>query len=854
MSAALARAATAPWVLPAVAWMLTYLLHSSLLLGAAWGAGRLLGRRRLAVQETLWKLALVGGLLTASLQLGLGWRPAAGAWDLGPAAATAPAPAPAAPAAVASVARAPAAAPAVAAASSSPATARLRRAAAAWPFAAVVVWFAVAAVLVLRVGALHARLLRRLHGRWTVSGGAIAALFGRLLDRAGGRRPVRLTGSHRLAVPIAWGVRRPEICLPDRVVQEMSPYHQESILAHELAHVLRRDAAWLTAGRLLEAALFFQPLQRLARRRLQEIAEYRCDDRAVELTGRPLELARCLTEVAAWRLAAVAALPVPSMAAGSELGARVRRLLAGERGDDRTPAWLRPAALAALATVALVAPGFRSAVPAAEIPAAPAAPDPAPAVAPAPPAPATPAAVWEVEAAAPAPAAAPVAAPADAAAADRDELAAAFAELRAESRREGVSLETRLQRELDAVAERVAEGLAALESVPPAGGGEARSGRAERRRDLERALAHLESRTQRLVAALPPDDAPVAGTIDARLADRLRDVVAARMDLERQLAALAVPGAGASERRGERQRLDRLRAERERQRAEIDREAEQARAEAQRERAELEREARREAEQARAESSQDRAELEREARREAAAARDEQARERAELEREIQREVEQARREALRERREAAGELAAEAAHGHGLGAAERAELERQVRERSRERAELERQESAEARDLARERARLEAQLARAAAAAAAADRQLGPGERAERQRLAEEIAARVAADRQRLDAEMAELGAAVAAAREDLERSLAARAAAADGPGTEAGDRAVEAARQRLADSHRRLRHIAEALAAAQAQALEELQRAAQHDGVDHVPCPDADRGQREEAAPPAP
>src|SRR5882724_1084150 len=66
----------------ALAWLLTYLLHSTLLLGVAWLASKPLARWSVAAEETMWKLALVGALLTASLQLSAGWEPAAGRWRL----------------------------------------------------------------------------------------------------------------------------------------------------------------------------------------------------------------------------------------------------------------------------------------------------------------------------------------------------------------------------------------------------------------------------------------------------------------------------------------------------------------------------------------------------------------------------------------------------------------------------------------------------------------------------------------------------------------------------------------------------------------------------------------------------
>ena len=381
----------------AAAWMLTYLLHSTVLLGAAWLVARRLGGRRVAVQEALWRAALLGGLVTASLQVGLGWRPLGAGWTIDELAGTAGG---AVSPTIAGEALSPlpeSAVPAVGSLSAAPETivptgnggsaTAPAPSGPAWPLVALAAWLAGALALGLGLAASYARLAHRLRGRRPVREGAIAALFGRLLDRAAaagrgaraGRPPrVALTASPRVPVPIAWGVARPEVSLPERVVRDLSPYHQESILAHELAHLLRRDPAWLAVARACEALLFFQPMNRVARARLQRLSEYRCDDRAVELTGRPVELARCLTEVASWRLAAAAALPVPTMEAGPGLGDRVLRLLAPGARSERTPRWLPAAAAAALLALAAFTPGVSGGdVPPAP-PAAPEAPAPAP--------------------------------------------------------------------------------------------------------------------------------------------------------------------------------------------------------------------------------------------------------------------------------------------------------------------------------------------------------------------------------------------------------------------------------------------------------------------------------------------
>ena len=206
----------------------------------------------------------------------------------------------------------------------------------------------------------HWRLARRLRGRAGLGDGPLPRFLRRLERAAGLARPARLTATPRLATPIARGLARGEICLPTRALRELAPAEQEGVVAHELAHLARRDPAWLLVARAVECLLFLQPLNRLARRRLVEIAEYRCDDWAASRTGRPLDLARCLTEVAGWSLPGAAPLPVPGIAAGSALGRRVRRLLerpADGRPGDATPRWLKPLGAAGLVLVALVAPG-----------------------------------------------------------------------------------------------------------------------------------------------------------------------------------------------------------------------------------------------------------------------------------------------------------------------------------------------------------------------------------------------------------------------------------------------------------------------------------------------------------------
>jgi Zn-dependent protease with chaperone function len=337
-------------------WILTYLLHATVLLSGA-ALATIAVRARPEIEEAIWKLALVGGLLTASLQpVVAGWRAAPPQVE-GSVAAAAADSQPLGEPSGQLYGRAESAplVPVLAAASS-------------WRRALLLGWATVTALLLARLLAASLNLRSRLADRRRIAG-PLAVLVDHLLEAAGCRRPVRLTSTDGIPVPIALGG---EICMPERALRELPPHEQETAVAHEMAHVLRRDPAWMLTGRILEALFFFHPLMLLAGRRLRRVAEIRCDDWAAAATGRPLALARCLTRVASW---GGDVMPAAAMAGDPRwLVGRVTRLLDRKRQGPPmpTPRWLRPAAAVALAAMVLWMPGISLAEDVAAVPETPA--------------------------------------------------------------------------------------------------------------------------------------------------------------------------------------------------------------------------------------------------------------------------------------------------------------------------------------------------------------------------------------------------------------------------------------------------------------------------------------------------
>lgn len=316
-----------------LAWLATYGLHSTLMLLAAFVIERALRSDR--GRELLWRTALFAPIFTATAQAVLltGNRMAL---------------APATPAPVMSnvallpVAVEPMPAP-------PPPAFEID-----WMAVGLVGWALIGAVGITWLLVAGARFTRGLGRRVPVDDPNLLAI----LEEVTGGAPVRLTECAALRAPIALGIARREIALPTRAMH-LPEAQFRAMLAHEWGHHLRRDPLWLAASRFTAAVLFFQPLNRMAQRRLARQAEFACDAYAIERTGDRVELAKCLAEVASWltferrttRACAMTDLRSP-------LGERVDRILDEERPRHRASFWLAPTLALAAGLIASAAPGF----------------------------------------------------------------------------------------------------------------------------------------------------------------------------------------------------------------------------------------------------------------------------------------------------------------------------------------------------------------------------------------------------------------------------------------------------------------------------------------------------------------
>jgi len=146
---------------------------------------------------------------------------------------------------------------------------------------------------------------------------------------------VALTQSPDISSPLVLGAA--QICIPEALLT-LGNADIDSVLAHELAHLERRDGFWFPFAGVLAALTWLNPLSAWVVARFRQTAEQACDDRAVSLTQDALGLARVLVQLASSAQVRLGAPLTPTMANGrGALVSRVERLtttLPASRGSS----------------------------------------------------------------------------------------------------------------------------------------------------------------------------------------------------------------------------------------------------------------------------------------------------------------------------------------------------------------------------------------------------------------------------------------------------------------------------------------------------------------------------------------
>jgi beta-lactamase regulating signal transducer with metallopeptidase domain len=106
-----------------------------------------------------------------------------------------------------------------------------------------------------------------------------------LSRRFGVRQEPALLTAEDLSCPVLVGVVHPAVLMPASFPAQFTPAQMRLMLAHELAHLKRRDLLWAWLPSLARVLFFFHPLVWLAEGEWRLAQEMACDEQVVLSTG-----------------------------------------------------------------------------------------------------------------------------------------------------------------------------------------------------------------------------------------------------------------------------------------------------------------------------------------------------------------------------------------------------------------------------------------------------------------------------------------------------------------------------------------------------------------------------------------
>jgi hypothetical protein len=213
-----------------------------------------------------------------------------------------------------------------------------RRASSWWPG---IIWLVGSALLLGRIAFI--RLVFLLGAKRTsISDAELLARIRELSARLNIRGNVRVVEIGALRGPIAFGIARPTVALPEDFAA-FTARQQDAMLIHELAHLAARDPLWYSLTDVLAALMWWHPLVWWLRRRLHAATEVAADEASALVEDGPNILAAALVELGGRLLQRqrLGLLGIRGNGFRSDLGRRVERLMSmsGQEWKPATTAW-----------------------------------------------------------------------------------------------------------------------------------------------------------------------------------------------------------------------------------------------------------------------------------------------------------------------------------------------------------------------------------------------------------------------------------------------------------------------------------------------------------------------------------
>jgi beta-lactamase regulating signal transducer with metallopeptidase domain len=119
----------------------------------------------------------------------------------------------------------------------------------------------------------------------------------KLKNKVGVKQSIDLLESALTRTPMVVGHLKPMILFPIGAINKLSPTEVEAILAHEIAHVMRKDFIFNILQSVVEALFYYHPAVWVISSTIRNERENCCDDVAIEICGNSMDYAKALVMV-----------------------------------------------------------------------------------------------------------------------------------------------------------------------------------------------------------------------------------------------------------------------------------------------------------------------------------------------------------------------------------------------------------------------------------------------------------------------------------------------------------------------------------------------------------------------------
>jgi protein involved in polysaccharide export with SLBB domain/beta-lactamase regulating signal transducer with metallopeptidase domain len=144
-------------------------------------------------------------------------------------------------------------------------------------------------------------------------------------SRYGWTKPVRLALSPSSIEPGVRGIVRPVLFLPAGITNQLTEEQLETVIAHELCHVRRRDNLTSALHMIVQTVFWFHPIVWWVGSRIVEERERSCDEHVLKMGSDPQVYASAILRVCEFYLATP--LAIVSRVTGSNLKTRIEDIM-----------------------------------------------------------------------------------------------------------------------------------------------------------------------------------------------------------------------------------------------------------------------------------------------------------------------------------------------------------------------------------------------------------------------------------------------------------------------------------------------------------------------------------------------